>query len=396
MIFTFSVKQHLQKISESRSWADLLVMEEDGETVYSSFEQKEDKWRQEQSDELVKEAAGKYQVCVLMDQEMLLQRLFPKILAIVAVAILVLGTSILCIAVYIRRLTGRVDVILNGMEEVETGNLQVRLDINRSGGDELDTIADHFNDMCAKLEEYIQKSYTAEIEKKNAQMQALQSQINPHFLYNTLECIRGQALLDDNIEIAKMVEALSSFFRYSISKKGNLVTLRDELANTENYMLIQRYRFNNRFSMEIIIDEEDEVAYDFLVPRLIIQPVIENAIFHGLEERMEGGIVSIEVIVTDLDMIITISDNGKGIDCAELEELNNRMNANDMELEDKNNQINTGIALPNINRRIRLLFGEEYGVNVYSTLGKGTDVEIIIPANYKREEHENEERAFEN
>lgn len=124
--------------------------------------------------------------------------------------------------------------------------------------------------------------------------------------------------------------------------------------------------------------------------------MIENAIFHGLEERMEGGIVSIEVIVTDLDMIITISDNGKGIDCDELEELNNRMNANDMELEDKNNQINTGIALPNINRRIRLLFGEEYGVNVYSTLGKGTDVEIIIPANYKREEHENEERAFEN
>lgn len=242
------------------------------------------------------------------------------------------------------------------------------------------------------------KKNTAQIFDKQTELTALQSQINPHFLYNTLECIRGQALLDDNIEIAKMVEALSSFFRYSISKKGNLVTLRDELANIENYMLIQRYRFNNRFSMEIIIDEEDEAAYDFLVPRLIIQPVIENAIFHGLEERMEDGIVSIEVIVTDLDMIITISDNGKGIDCEELEELNNRINVNDMELDDKNksNQINTGIALPNINRRIRLLFGKEYGVNVYSTLGKGTDVEIIIPANYKREEHENEERAFEN
>ena len=166
------------------------------------------------------------------------------------------------------------------------------------------------------------KKNTAQIFDKQTELTALQSQINPHFLYNTLECIRGQALLDDNIEIAKMVEALSSFFRYSISKKGNLVTLRDELANIENYMLIQRYRFNNRFSMEIIIDEEDEAAYDFLVPRLIIQPVIENAIFHGLEERMEDGIVSIEVIVTDLDMIITISDNGKGIDCEELEELN--------------------------------------------------------------------------
>ena len=94
---------------------------------------------------------------------------------------------------------------------------------------------------------------------------ALQSQINPHFLYNTLECIRGQALIDGNIEIAKMVEALSAFFRYSISRKGNLVTLRDELANIENYMLIQRYRFNNRFSMEVIIDEEDEEAYNFMI-----------------------------------------------------------------------------------------------------------------------------------
>lgn len=242
------------------------------------------------------------------------------------------------------------------------------------------------------------KKNKAQIFDKQTELTALQSQINPHFLYNILECIRGQALIDDNEEIAKMVEALSSFFRYSISRKGNLVTLRDELANIENYMLIQRYRFNNRFSMEIIIDEEDEAAYDFLVPRLIIQPVVENAIFHGLEEKLEGGIVSIEVIVTDLDMIITISDNGKGIDCEKLEELNNRINAKDIELDDKNisDQINTGIALPNINRRIRLLFGEEYGVSVYSTPGKGTDVEIIIPANYKREENSDEKRVDEN
>ncbi len=242
------------------------------------------------------------------------------------------------------------------------------------------------------------KKNKAQIFDKQTELTALQSQINPHFLYNILECIRGQALIDDNVEIAKMVEALSSFFRYSISRKGNLVTLRDELANIENYMLIQRYRFNNRFSMEIILDEEDEEAYDFLVPRLIIQPVVENAIFHGLEEKLEGGIVSIEVIVTDLDMIITISDNGKGIDCEKLEELNNRINAKDIELDDKNigDQINTGIALPNINRRIRLLFGEEYGVSVYSTPGKGTDVEIIIPANYTKEEDSDEEGAIKN
>lgn len=229
---------------------------------------------------------------------------------------------------------------------------------------------------------------SAKVLDKQTELTALQSQINPHFLYNTLESIRGQALLDENMEIARMVEALAAFFRYSISRKGNLVTLREELANIQNYMLIQRYRFNNRFSLEVIIDEEDEAAYDFLIPRLIIQPVVENAIFHGLEELLEGGRVTIEVIVTEQNLIITVSDNGKGIEADMLRKLNSRISSRDTELEEgtgrKSSTRNTGIALPNVHKRIQLLFGEEYGVNVYSTVGQGTDVEITVPANYQR------------
>ncbi|MCF2679857.1 sensor histidine kinase [Faecalicatena contorta] len=234
---------------------------------------------------------------------------------------------------------------------------------------------------------------SAAIFDKQAELTALQSQINPHFLYNTLESIRGQALMDDNFEIAKMVEALGAFFRYSISRKGNLVTLRDEIANINNYMLIQRYRFNNRFSLEIIIDEEDEVAYDFQIPRLIIQPVVENAIFHGLEEKLEGGRVIIEVIVTEKHLIITISDNGKGIPKDELSKINARIHSPGNKLEDakQGRERNTGIALPNIHKRIQLLFGEEYGVNVYSTVGQGTDVEITVPADYGRSEKRTDE-----
>ena len=234
---------------------------------------------------------------------------------------------------------------------------------------------------------------------KQTELTALQSQINPHFLYNTLESIRGQALLDENHEIAEMVEALSAFFRYSISGKDSFVTLRDELNNIKNYILIQRYRFNNRFSLEVIIDDEDEVAYEYLIPRLIIQPVVENAIFHGLEEMPQDGKVSIEIIVTEQNLIITVSDNGKGMEVDKLEELNRRIHAKDIELVAENHngvagpaKKDTGIALPNIHRRISLLFGEEYGVNVYSTPGQGTDVEITVPANYKRESSvENEE-----
>lgn len=383
MIFTFSVKQHLQKISESRSWADLLVMEEDGETVYSSFEQKEDKWRQEQSDELVKEAAGKYQVCVLMDQEMLLQRLFPKILAIVAVAILVLGTSILCIAVYIRRLTGRVDVILNGMEEVETGNLQVRLDINRSGGDELDTIADHFNDMCAKLEEYIQKSYTAEIEKKNAQMQALQSQINPHFLYNTLESIRSEALIAGLVSVADMTEALATFFRYTISKVENLVSVEEELQNCMTYFKIQQYRFGDRLQLSVECDPEEKAAiYSCRIPKLTLQPILENSIIHGTECKLGTGHIRILLEMTESCLLLCISDDGNGMEERKVADINERLQKSGGILATGESETKGGIALVNVNNRIHLLFGEEYGIHVYSMPEIGTDVKIRIPVIY--------------
>lgn len=226
---------------------------------------------------------------------------------------------------------------------------------------------------------------SAEFFDKEAELTALQSQINPHFLYNTLESVRGQALIDGNMEIAKMMEALSAFFRYSISRKGSLVTLRDELNNIENYMMIQRYRFNNRFSMEIFIDEEDEGAYEFRIPKLIIQPVVENAIFHGLEEMLEGGKVTIEIIVTEKNLIITVSDNGKGMDGRTLAELNERIHYGLVaSAKDGKSQTNTGIGLPNIHKRIQLLFGEEYGLSVYSTLNQGTDVEITVPASSER------------
>lgn len=225
---------------------------------------------------------------------------------------------------------------------------------------------------------------------KQAELTALQSQINPHFLCNTLESIRGQAMLDDNVEIARMVEALASFFRYSISQKGNLVTLRDELANIKNYMIIQRYRFYNRFSLEIIIDDEDEKAYDYLIPKLILQPVVENAIYHGLEDCMEGGKVVINVTTTEDIMIITISDNGKGMDSKTLSELNRRIHSNSWDMGDDGKR--SGIALPNINKRIQLLFGKEFGVNIYSTLSQGTDVEITIPAIFERIHDNNEKR----
>ncbi|MCD8083047.1 MAG: histidine kinase [Clostridiales bacterium] len=239
----------------------------------------------------------------------------------------------------------------------------------------------------------------AEIFNKQTELTALQSQINPHFLYNTLDTIRGQAMLDDNVEVAGMIETLAAFFRYSISRKGTMVTLRDELNNINNYMRIQQYRFNDRFSLEILIEEEDLAAYDFYVPRLILQPIVENAINHGLEDRMEGGSIIIEVTVAD-DLIITVSDNGKGMTLTELDELNGRIHSRDMRfVDERHSEIqsrNTGIALPNISRRIKLLYGDQYGLNIYSSIGCGTDVEIMMPVVDHLEELTIEKNGTEN
>ncbi len=141
----------------------------------------------------------------------------------------------------------------------------------------------------------------------------MQSQINPHFLYNTLECIRSEALLYECDSIARMAKALAAFFRYSISNKENIVTIRDELRNIENYFLIQSYRFENKFALEINV-EDDREEVGISDSQAFSQPIVENAIFHGLETKAENGKVTIRIYTTDQELVVVISDNGTGID----------------------------------------------------------------------------------
>lgn len=236
----------------------------------------------------------------------------------------------------------------------------------------------------------------AEMFRKQTELMALQSQINPHFLYNTLDTIRGQAVMDHNSKVADMIETLGSFFRYSISGKKNMVMLRDEITHTRNYIQIQQFRFENRFTFELDIDEEDEECLNCYVPRLILQPIVENAIFHGLENTYKGGQVSLGVALLTTELLITVSDNGKGMSAAELDSLNDRIYSADRMAMGQNDKSkgHTGIALPNINKRIKLLFGDAYGLTVYSSPGSGTEVEIMLPLINRAEDEGDETDAF--
>ena len=214
-----------------------------------------------------------------------------------------------------------------------------------------------------------------EVMKKRVELYTLQSQINPHFLYNTLDSIRGRALLDGNREIASMTEVLSRFFRYCISCDESLVMFREEISHIRDYYYIQKYRFEDRFDMEIDI-ESDEV-YEYYLPRMTLQPLVENAMIHGLEKVNRKGLLKIRCIVTEKKVVLTVSDNGAGMDIEQLDKLNRQMDR--MVLTGKKRNNHSGIAVSNVNARIKMTFGEEYGIRYRSMENVGTDVEVLMP-----------------
>lgn len=229
------------------------------------------------------------------------------------------------------------------------------------------------------LEEY-NASHLLKLSKRQAQYRALQSQINPHFLYNTLESIRSEALVAGLTSVAEMTEALAVFFRYTISKVENLVSVEEELQNCETYFRIQQYRFGNRLQLHIECAPEDrEEIFRCRLPKLTLQPILENSIIHGTEFKIGAGRLVVRLERTETRLLIEVSDDGVGMDETTLARLNERLGKSGQSLQDGKSDQGGSIALANVNNRIHLLFGEEYGLTVYSMPDVGTDVQITLP-----------------
>lgn len=251
----------------------------------------------------------------------------------------------------------------------------------------LKSLSLHINAREKLLESHIEKlKLLADKDKlintsmKEAKYLALQNQINPHFLYNTLEGIRSEALIAGIDSIAEMTEALATFFRYTISHLDRLVSLEEELENVENYYYIQQFRFGERLDLKIEYEHDEDILkpdiLNFSIPKLTLQPIIENAIFHGIEKNVEKGCIRVIIGVRAERLLIRVSDNGAGMEEEKLLALNEKLSSLNLEQEQ---QGRGGIALINVNNRVKLLFGEEYGLYVYSNIGTGTDVEISLP-----------------
>lgn len=231
----------------------------------------------------------------------------------------------------------------------------------------------------AETRKRLEQEFQDQLLEKEATLSSLQNQINPHFLYNALEGIRGQAIVDHNRIIADTVHAMANYFRYNISMKSKISTLGEEIDNITNYMAVQKFRFPNRFSLEIKVDEEDRARGIFasVLPRMTLQPVIENAIMHGFDGRSTGCRLCVQIVFNGRELDISVSDNGCGMEPDRLKKLNRSIR--NYEAPRGQEEHHNGIALPNIHRRIRLMFGEAYGLHVNSIRDDGTDVIIHVP-----------------
>ena len=239
------------------------------------------------------------------------------------------------------------------------------------------------------MEKIIRSPQLMDLNKRQAQYLALQNQINPHFLYNTLESIRGEALIAGLSGVADMTESLAKFFRYTITKVENLVSVEEELDNCETYFGIQKYRFGDRLQLHVEYDPDEwEEIMNCRIPKLTLQPILENSIIHGTELKIGEGNLWIRFRRTEKRLVITISDDGVGMDEETLERLNEKLNRGVDAITQQPEEKQGGIALANVNNRIHLIFGDEYGMHVYSMAECGTDVEISIPVVTRLEQKE--------
>ncbi|WP_194287346.1 sensor histidine kinase [Gracilibacillus oryzae] len=260
------------------------------------------------------------------------------------------------------------------MKRVEQGNFNVDLPINKN--DEIGILANSFNSMIQKINQLIKKNYQIELRQKDAELYALQSQINPHFMYNTLETIGYAVDEEDKETVTKMVTLLGKMLRYSLNNKEKLVLISQELDHINDYLTIQKFRFEDR--VDFHFDEQIDTSI-FYMPKFVMQPIIENSIKYGLE-KLEPTLISISIKKTNNDELhIRIEDNGPGIEKEVLTKLNHSLGQNPMAKRSSN------FGLINVHARIAMIYGSAYGIRVESEKEKGTVVIIKIPASTNRE-----------
>lgn len=374
LVFVFDTTS-LDHLMKNQKKTELLIRDQDGKAIWSSKEYPEEAFEEAEKEGRLedytgsfveKETVGSYQIYTMLNKKLASQINFWTLGAAVGLGLLLVFTGELLVSWYLKRLNHRLVMILDGMEQVMKGNLTQRLLVNEKG-DELDMISDRFNEMCRQLDLYIQKSYLAEIEQKNAEMQALQSQINPHFLYNTLEAIRMKAITNGDREVGKMLYSMAVTFRAQLKEK-DVITLAQELHYCKKYLELFEFRYQNRFHAEVDCPLE---LLQCPIIKFVLQPLIENYFIHGIRMEASDNQVKIWVEKKEERLLIHLEDNGRGMTEKEIQEKNELLKKNVYEKQ-------SSIGLSNVNRRVKAVYGPEYGVYIKQSQSGGVCVTLEI------------------
>lgn len=288
---------------------------------------------------------------------------------IIGIGAVCLLLAIIIFTLFALRITNPISELRNLMKKVVVGDLAVSIPIHSR--DEIGQLSQSFNIMVSKLSDLGYRLYESEIREKNAQISALQSQINPHFLYNTLGSISMYAEIQGNKEVVKMTNHLSKLLRYSINSHQSQVPLHMEIEHVTGYMAIQQIRFEDKIKFHVRIEPE---LQSNSVIRFILQPIVENAIVHGIDKGNGYGTISLIGKKQDNHMLIQIQDDGAGMSAGQLQSLLNR------KFQMTTTEEGTGgTGLMNVHRRIALRYGNQYGVTIESNLKQGTTITLTLP-----------------
>lgn len=319
-----------------------------------------------------------WRLCALAKESIIYQSLAALQRSIVIIWGLLLLAALVFAVGFARSITRPIQKLQLAMKEVEQGNLLVDY-VPSNNKDEIAVLGRSFLTMVQKIHNLMNEMIEQQKAKRQAELKVLQTQINPHFLYNTLDTLQWKALEHDAVEVADIINSLSSFFRISLSKGKEIITLNEEVEHVYHYLFIQQMRYQKLLDFDLQLAED---LKDYPIIKLILQPVVENAIYHGIKPKNEKGLIEVRITHDEKNINLVITDNGAGMSQERLQALNSNMNS------EKNH---LGYGLYNVNERIRLFYGEQFGVVAASELNQGTTVTLTIPYHQENTEKEEEQ-----
>lgn len=321
-------------------------------------------------------SGGKMQILLTIPNQTIVDALFPTVASSIFVAIIAVLASVVCSVVYSKAISRPIRDLSEEMKTITLNEYSGSTLESRE--DEIGILQDSFNHMITRNKELIAQQYQAKLEKRNAQLRALQAQINPHFMYNTLQVIGGMALEKDAPEVYSVTLALSDILRYSLNFSKEMVCLEEEVEYLKSYVMIQNERFGGKVQLKLELEPDTRKC---LIPKLILQPLAENSFEHGLLNKAGDWLLTVESHTTpEGDLLICIKDNGIGFDSERLAQIREKIELDTVKV------LNSGshIGLANVHARIKLRSAKEgHGVSIDSSPETGTTVSVRMPALYE-------------